>query len=174
MQPVSKYQLKKERKKERKTKRTQRKQKMDKNGNNSEEAAGGGDSDEVPKGSSDGARTLSMGDNDDKREDAANNEDEDDENESSNESKSDADIEDNCVEDDAQGGSGLNNRMLNLNIKGDEAAGAHRSPPSGEKRDDTPENPNKSDFEAKNVVLEVRLNKFYHKFSIRFLNHIYC
>lgn len=151
----SKCQLKKERKKEQKQKRIMRKQKMDKNGNNvvavdgdqeQDEAAGGGDGDETLL-LSNGQNLAMNGDNNDQDKDENNDPDDEDDGDksSSNESKSDADIEDNCLEDDGS----VSGRMMNLYIDQNE-----QQQQSVEKQDDTPENPNKIDFDAKNVVLE--------------------
>lgn len=138
---TSKHQQKKERKKEKKMKRITRKQKLDRNGN-----VDGGDVVDAEREEAEGSNkpeqcnassSSVVGDGGDNTEEGAQGgqEDEDEEEVSDDsEDDTDADEEDNCQ---------------------DEEAAKKMSNGVGEKQDDTPENPNKGDFDAKNLVVEV-------------------
>lgn len=124
---TSKHQLKKERKKDKKQKRISRKQKLDRNGN--VDVAGGDVA--VEEGEPECNAEVAIKKN--HNEGGGAEEEEEEEEETDDEDDTDADEEDNCQEEEA---SKLSNGV-------------------GEKQDDTPENPNKGDFDAKNVVVEV-------------------
>lgn len=154
----SKHQLKKERKRDKKMKRMSRKQKMDRNGN--VDTAGGDlaeEEEESPEGVAENGQSVgedkkkkggsSGGDNNGDEgavgeEGADNDEDgnEDDDDDDEEEDDTDADEEDNCQEE-GDTTKVLGNGMVGLDI--------------AEKQDDTPENPNKGDFDAKNMEVEV-------------------
>lgn len=147
----SKHQQKKERKKDKKLKRISRKQKLDRNGNVEEAAVatdsqgGAGEGEAgvpVAVKKPDECNALSMGgDNNDQEEDKDGTKEEqeqdDDEEEDDSEDDTDADEEDNCQEDNQD---------------------ATKLTGAAEKQDDTPENPNKGDFDAKNLLVEVSWN----------------
>lgn len=147
----SKHQQKKERKKDKKLKRISRKQKLDRNGNVEEAAVatdsqgGAGEGEAgvpVAVKKPDECNALSMGgDNNDQEEDKdgtkEDQEQDDDEEEDDSEDDTDADEEDNCQEDNQD---------------------ATKLTGAAEKQDDTPENPNKGDFDAKNLLVEVSWN----------------
>lgn len=147
----SKHQQKKERKKDKKLKRISRKQKLDRNGNVEEaavatESQGGAGEGEagvaVAVKKSEECNALSMGrDNNDQEVDKdgmkEDQDQDDDEEEDDSEDDTDADEEDNCQEDQD----------------------ANKLTGAAEKQDDTPENPNKGDFDAKNLLVEVSWKK---------------
>lgn len=159
---ISKHQQKKERKKDKKMQRISRKQKMDRNGNL--EAAGGDLPEEevsaedvvVTKGEHSEAAPRddcnALGDNNDEE---GGEEDEDDD-----EDDTDADEEDNCQEEDA---TKLSNGIIGLDIVG-----------CAEKQDDTPENPNKGDFDAKNLEVEVRCDAVFESRSSLLICFVSC
>lgn len=147
----SKHQQKKERKKEKKLKRMTRKQKMDRNGNL--DAAGGDlqEEEEATAGAAAGRKAApedskALGDHNDDEGVAGAGEGEEEEasEEDDEEDDTDADEEDNCQDEEA---AKLSNGVASLDLAG-----------NAEKQDNTPENPNKGDFDAKNLEVEVGIS----------------